>query len=388
MSTQKLIHDLGEDTLREAGAMKWAATARGVLPAWVAEMDFGLAEPIQTAVMDYAAGGVFGYADPGGREEVADSLASFSQRHWGHRIDRERVSVVGDVMEGLALTLRYLAPPGPVIIPTPVYPPFLILARDLGREVRPVQLIRNGLGQLTLDARSIQMQAQAGARTLLLCHPHNPVGRCYTRSELQHISQIADDFGMHVISDEIHAPLTMPGVEFTPYAALATVEAPVTTLISATKSFNMPGLRCAQLISHRAEDHATMAALHPVLNHAMTTLGQRATVAAYEHGDAWLGAVQERFAANHHALAARLMPDLPQVRIEVAEATYLAWLDVRALNCRDPAASALARGVRVDGQQGGYGPGGVGRIRVNLATSVQRVQIIADGLLEAWVPDS
>ncbi|MGB3185391.1 MAG: aminotransferase class I/II-fold pyridoxal phosphate-dependent enzyme [Ornithinimicrobium sp.] len=379
-----LIRDLSEDALRDAGAMKWAATSPGVLPAWVAEMDFGVAEPIQTAVMDYAAGGIFGYADPRGRERVAESLACFSQRHWGHQVDRERVSLVGDVMEGLALTLRHLTPTGPVIIPTPVYPPFLILARDLGREVRPVPLIRDGQGKLTLDTGAIQAQAQAGARTLLLCHPHNPVGRCYTAAELQQISRIADDFGVHVISDEIHAPLTLPGTKFTPYAALASAEAPVTTLISATKSFTMPGLRCAQLISHRAEDHATIAALPPVLNHAMTTLGQRASIAAFEHGDAWLRAICERFAANHHAFAARLMRGLPQVRIEVAEATYLAWLDVRELNLADPAASALAHGVRVDGQQSGYGPGGVGRIRINLGTSPQRVELIADRLIEAW----
>ncbi|CAN5427928.1 aminotransferase class I/II-fold pyridoxal phosphate-dependent enzyme [soil metagenome] len=386
MAGAELIRDLDDAVLREAGALKWAATTPGVIPAWVAEMDFALAEPVHAAVMAYASGGIFGYADPRGRDRVAAALAGFAQRQWGHAIDPGRVSLVGDVMDGLALTLRHLTPGGPVIIPTPVYPPFLILTRDLGREVRPVPLIRDGGGQLTFDVGALQEQAQAGARTILLCQPHNPVGRCYTAAELQQISELADDFGLHVISDEIHAPLTLPGTAFMPYAAVARAEAPVTTLISATKSFNIPGLRCAQLISHRSSDHDLIQALPPVLNHAMTTLGQAASIAAYTEGDAWLSAARERFADNHRAFAGRLAADVSPVHIEVPEATYLSWLDVRDLELPDPAALALAHGVRVDDQQARYGPGGDGRIRVNLATSPERVQVIADRLIEAWKP--
>ncbi|MGB5952884.1 MAG: aminotransferase class I/II-fold pyridoxal phosphate-dependent enzyme, partial [Ornithinimicrobium sp.] len=300
----------------------------------------------------------------------------------------DRVSLVGDVMEGLNLTLRHLAPPGPIIIPTPVYPPFLIVARDLGREIRTVPLRRADGGRLTLDLEGIADQAHAGARTLLLSQPHNPVGRCYSASELQALSHVADDCSLHIISDEIHAPLTLPGVAFTPYAAMASAEAPVTTLISATKPFNMPGLRCAQLLSHRAADQATITSLPPALNHAMTTLGQQASVAAYTEGDAWLQALRERMADNHEALRTRLAHSLPQISIEVAEATYLAWLDVRALDLADPAATALEHGVRVDGQQTASGPGGLGHIRVNLATSRERVQLIADRLIAAWQPQT
>ncbi|MGC1209477.1 MAG: aminotransferase class I/II-fold pyridoxal phosphate-dependent enzyme [Ornithinimicrobium sp.] len=389
--SESLVNEPSDDELRAAGVLKWSLDPPGVIPAWVAEMDFALAEPIQRAVIDYAAKGIFGYADPHGPARVGEALAGFSQRRWGHRIDPESVLLVGDVMDGLTLTLKHVAPAGPVIIPTPVYPPFFIVAESLGREVRPVALIRSGntpqthpaQRPLTLDLDAIEAQAR-GAKTLMLCHPHNPVGRCYSRAELLALREVCERHNVHVISDEIHAPLTLPDTDFAPYASVASPGAAVTTLISATKAFSMPGLRCAQLISHRASDQAKLAALHPVLNHSMNTLGQHATVAAYTAGEPWLDEVRERFADNHRRFRETLATEVPEVAVEVAEATYLAWLDVRSLALADPVGAALEHGVRVDNQAEGYGPGSRGRIRVNLATSSQRVEQMADRLCAAW----
>ncbi len=390
---ESLLHHPTDDELREAGALKWSIDPPGVIPAWVAEMDLGLAEPIHRAVRTYADRGIFGYPDPRGRELVGEALAGFALRRWGHYIDPDHVLLVGDVMDGLTLTLKHVAPAGPVILPTPVYPPFFIVTETLGREIRAVPLIRSSgsaansedtHAPLELDLDAIEEQARDGARTLLLCQPHNPVGRCYSRSELQDLRDVVERWGVHVISDEIHAPLTLPGVEFVPYAAVASADAAVTTLISATKAFSMPGLRCAQVISHRARDHATVAQLHPVLNHSMTTLGQQATVAAYTDGGPWLDEVCRTVAEHHqrfrHALALRV----PEIGVEVAEATYLAWLDVRKLRVQDPAGAALIQGVRVDGQGEGYGPGSRQHIRVNLATSSQRLDQLVERLSTAW----
>lgn len=388
------LRDLDDDVLREAGALKWSIDPPGVIPAWIAEMDFALAQPVHAAVMDYAARGVFGYADPNGPADVAQALVGFAQRHWGQRIDPELIQLTGDVMEGLALALTHLAPAGPVIIPTPVYPPFLVLSESLDREMRLVPLMRRagetppGAAPLTLDLAQIEEHARQGARTLLLCHPHNPVGRCYAREELVALAEVVERFDVHVISDEIHAPLTLPGIDFVPYAAVASPEAPVTTLISATKSFSMPGLRCAQLISHRSSDHAVIAGLHPVLNHSMNTLGQRATVAAYTSGDDWLREVRARIAANHTMFRESLAAKVPEVSMESAEATYLGWLDVSRLAMRDPVAAALAHGVRLDSQREGYGPGSADHVRVNLGTSPQRVAMMAERLARAWAPSA
>ncbi len=390
--SESLVREPSDDELRAAGVLKWSIDAPGVIPAWIAEMDFALAEPIQRAVTDYAAKGVFGYADPHGPTLVGEALAGFALWRWGHEIDPDRILLVGDVMDGLTLTLTHVAPPGPVIIPTPVYPPFFVVTESVGREVRPVPLIRSSADALTnsalppftLDLDAIESQARGGAKTLLLCHPHNPVGRCYSRAELAALSEVVERHHVHVISDEIHAPLTLPGVDFVPYASVAWPGAAVTTLISATKAFSMPGLRCAQLISHRASDHEALAALHPVLNHSMSTIGQQATVAAYTAGEPWLDEVRQRFADNHRHFREAMASALPDVGVEVAEATYLAWLDVGSLGVTDPVGAALAHGVRVDSQGEGYGPGSRGRIRINLATSPQRVEHIVDRLCAAW----
>lgn len=393
MSTQH-VSDLSDEHLRAAGSLKWALDGPEVIPAWVAEMDFALADPIQWAVSDYAARGVFGYADPHGSVAVPEALADFAERQWGHPIDPARTLVTGDVMEAIALTLRWVAPVGPIIIPTPVYPPFLVLSTALDREIREVPLVRDAPRdagapsasdpQLTFDLDGIEAHARAGARTLLLCQPHNPVGRSFTRAELGALRNVVEPLGVHVVSDEIHAPLTLPSVDFVPYSSVASPEAPVTTVMSATKAFSMPGLRCAQLISHRAADHATLSALHPVLNHSMTTLGQHASVAAYTHGDAWLDEVRARIAANHDGFREAMARHLPAVTIERPEATYLSWLDVSGVAHPDPVAAALTHGVRVDSQGLGYGVGSTDRIRVNLATSSDRVAQIAARLGAAW----
>lgn len=389
---ESLVSEPSEEELRAAGALKWSIDPSGVIPAWIAEMDYALAGPIQQAVSDYAANGIFGYADPHGPALVGEALARFSLSRWGHRIDPDSVLLVGDVMDGLSLTLTHVAPPGPVIIPTPVYPPFFVVTESVGREVRPVPLIRSRVDAaassarppLTLDLEAITEQARRGAKTLLLCHPHNPVGRCYSRTELVSLREVVERHDVHVISDEIHAPLTLPGVDFVPYASVASPGATVTTLISATKAFSMPGLRCAQLISHRASDQDTLAALHPALNHSMSTIGQRATLAAYTAGGPWLDEVRQRFADNHRHFREAMASAVPGVGVEVAEATYLAWVDVRSLAVTDPVGAALAHGVRVDSQGEHYGPGSDGQIRINLATSAQRVAQIVDRLGAAW----
>jgi cystathionine beta-lyase len=328
---------------------------------------------VREAVLAYVAQGVFGYPDPRGRHRVVDALVGFAAERWGTRLDPHRVLVTGDVMEGMRLTLQHLTDGGPVVVPTPVYPPFLVTVRDLGRDVVEVPIDPDA-DRAELDVAGIERAARAGARTLLLCHPHNPVGRCWTSSELESVRDAVEPHGVHVVSDEIHAPLTLPGVDFTPYASVASPGAPVTTLVSATKAFSMPGLRCAQVISHRAEDHQTLAHLHPVLNHGMTTLGQIATETAYREGGGWLDEVRDRIAGNHALFRSLMSQALPTVRVRPAEATYLAWLDVRGLEVPDPVAAALRAGVRLDGQD--YGAGGLGHVRVNLGTTPERVHEI------------
>lgn len=358
--------------------MKWALDEPGVIPAWIAEMDFAVAPAISEGVKDYVASDVFGYPDIRLNPQVIDAFVAFVDRRWGATIEPERVMITGDVMEGMRLVLSHIAPAGPVIVPTPVYPPFLVMTRDMGREVIEVQMSDD---TPSLDLAAIEAAAANGAQALLLCQPHNPLGRVWTRDELTQIRDIARAYGVHVISDEIHAPLVWPGVELTSYASVTDETDLATVLMSATKSFNMPGLRCAQVVSSRAEDHETLSSLHPVLNHSMSTLGMRASIAAFTESDEWLDAVRTRSAENHALFTALLADQLPEVSCLPAQATYLAWIDVSRVATDDPMAGALAAGVRLDGQN--YGAGTDGHLRVNLATSSDRVREIVRRLSSA-----
>ncbi|UJH70644.1 MalY/PatB family protein [Ornithinimicrobium sp. INDO-MA30-4] len=369
---------MSDDHLIQAGPMKWALDEPGVIPAWIAEMDFAVAPAISEVVKDYVASDVFGYPDIRLNPQVIDAFVAFVDRRWGATIEPERVMITGDVMEGMRLVLSHIAPAGPVIVPTPVYPPFLVMTRDMGREVIEVQMSDD---TPNLDLAAIEAAAANGAQALLLCQPHNPLGRVWTRDELTQIRDIARAYGVHVISDEIHAPLVWPGVELTSYASVTDETDLATVLMSATKSFNMPGLRCAQVVSSRAEDHETLSSLHPVLNHSMSTLGMRASIAAFTESDEWLDAVRTRSAENHALITALLADQLPEVSCLPAQATYLAWIDVSRVATDDPMAGALAAGVRLDGQN--YGAGTDGHLRVNLATSSDRVREIVRRLSSA-----
>lgn len=376
--------DLTDEQLRAAQPLKWSLDGPEVLPAWVAEMDFALPEAVLEEVRAYAGRGVFGYPPPPNRDGLVSALVGFADRQWGWTVDPKRVTVVGDVMDGMRLALHHLTDGGAVVVPTPVYPPFLHLVRDARRELVQVAIDPDAdAPQLPLEG--IARAVAAGARTLLLCHPHNPVGHAWTAPELAALRDVVEPAGVHVVSDEIHAALTLPGTGFVPYATVASPDAPVTTLVSATKAFGMPGLRAAQIVSHRQSDRDVLRALPPALVHGMTGMGQVASAAAYAHGDAWLEAVRARIAANHERFRAGMAAGLPSVRIRPADAGYLAWLDLRALGVPDAAAAvaaALACGVRVDGQD--YGEGGAGHVRVNLATSPARVDLMLERLTRAW----
>ncbi|WP_153396640.1 MalY/PatB family protein [Ornithinicoccus halotolerans] len=377
-----MLRDLDDDALRSAAPLKWALDGPDVLPAWVAEMDFPVAEPVQHAVTAAAATGVLGYPPPAETLGLPDAFAGFARRHWDWPVDTGRVTVLGSVMAGMALALRQLAEAGPVVVPTPVYPPFLATVTDTGHALRAVPLLERA-GRYRLDLAAIARELADGARTVLLCHPHNPVGRAWSAEELAELRDVVEPAGARVITDEIHAPLTHPGTAFVPYAQVASSDAPVTTLTAATKAFNMPGLPCALLVSQLREDHARLQRLPPVLTHGATGLGMAAATAAYRDGDRWLAAVRERVAGNLALLQERLADRLPAVRMAPAEATYLAWLDVRELGLAAPARTALERG-RVRLEQQDFGPGSAGHVRVNVGTSPVRVEQIAERLVRAW----
>jgi len=334
-----------DDRLRQRRSEKWSAYPPDVLPAWVAEMDFDLAPPIREALHRAIDLGDLGYI--GNVDGLLHELAGFMARRLNWEIDTERVALVSDVMVGLKELLAVLTEPGDgVVVCTPAYPPYFVDIPHIGREVVDVPL----LDDFGLDFDGLDRAFAGGAKVLLLCSPHNPSGRVYSREELVPIASLADAYGVHVIADEIHAPLTFG--EFTPWL---TVSENGAALTSASKAFNLPGLKLGFVIggpplAFELRIHAGYA-------------GVVAAEAAFRDGDAWLDETMAIIAANQARLPS-LLPD--GVRLAYpAQASYLAWLDCRSVG-DDPAAVFLERG-RVALQPGG-GFRAPGYARLNVGT--------------------
>jgi cysteine-S-conjugate beta-lyase len=376
------LRDLSDRELRDRAGAKWTAAGPDVLPAWVAEMDFALAEPVAAALHDAVDRGAVGYSPGDARTGLAQALAAFTQERWAWSPDPAHVLLVPDVMAGIDLVLRSLCEDAAVVVPTPAYPPFLDVVPLTGRELVPVPLDPDG--PAVLDLQRIGTALAAGARTVLLCQPHNPWGRVFDREELEGLRDVVLRHGARVVSDEVHAPLVLSGAAHLPYGALEGTAAHTTTVLSAAKAWNVPGLRCAQVVTGTLEDADTLRALPHTANHGPSPLGVVGALAAYGHGSPWLEELLQRLDANRTLFAGLVEDRLPGVRQRPLEATYLAWLDVRALGHGDPAGLALREGRVLVNDGARFGPRGEGHVRVNLATSPERVERIVRQLAKAW----
>lgn len=377
------IIDLTDDELRARGGLKWTFPPSDVLPAWVAEADVAPAPVVSAAVADAVARGDFGYPVPDDASGLPEALSAYALAQWGWPVEPTHVVVTADVMTGVLLTLTTLCEDAPVVVPTPTYPPFLEVVPQAGRRLVTVPLDPNS-ARATLDLDAIDGALSAGARTVLLCNPHNPWGRAFSREELTALLDVARRHGARVVSDEIHAGLALPGAEHVPLLSLPGAQDSVTSVLSASKAWNLPALKCAQIVSGSAADVHALRSLPMVENHGTSSLGVRAAVAAYTSGQPWLDAWVERLDLNRRTFFALVAERLPDARTRPLEATYLAWLDLRAYGPDDPAAVALERGRVMVGDGRPFGPGGAGHVRVNLATATERVERIVDRLATAF----
>ncbi len=374
-----MIVDLDDAEARAALPLKWGGVAPGVLPAWVAEMDYALAPPIVAAVTAAVARGTTGYP-PLGDDGVGAAFASYAARHWSWDVPADASVVVGDVIGGLRLALEVLCPPGPVVVPLPCYPPFRDVVALAGREMVAVETDPDDADG-ALDLEAVAAAFRAGARTLLLCSPHNPLGRVASRAELEALAALAREHGARVVTDEIHGPLTLPGATFTPYLA---IDPSAVLVTSPSKTFNTAGLHCAQVVSLDPDDLARLRAVPLPQNHAYSPLGMIAARTAWRDCDEWHAALLARLDAQRSLLAELLTASLPHARQRPLAATYLAWLDLRAYGHDDPATAALAHGVRL-APGGDYHPGLPGHVRLNIATSPERLEQAVERLAKALV---
>ncbi len=377
--------DVTEQQLRERADLNWAYAPDDVLPAWVAEMDYAPNPVVQDAVSEATRLGRFGYISPAALGRLGRATASFAAARYGWPLDPALVVATGEVMAGVILAIETLCAQAPVVVLTPAYPPFLDAVPLTGRELVPVRLDPDA-ERAVLDLDRIEQALVAGARTVLLCNPHNPWGRSWSAQELTGLRDVVVRHGARVVSDEIHAPLVLPGGHHTPYAAIEGTAEHVTTLLSASKAFNVAGLKCAQIVAGTAADARALAAIPPVANHGVSPLGLEANVAAYEDTSLWLDTMVEHLAGNCRLFAEALAEQVPAARMRPMEATYLAWVDLRAYGHEQPAAVALQRGRVMVREGSDFGPGGEGHVRVNLATSRARVLELARRLGTAFDP--
>lgn len=371
-----MIRDLSDDEARAALPLKWESP--GVLPAWVAEMDYLQAEPITEALVAAVRRGALGYPPHG--DDLGAAFAGFAQRHWGWTVPPEASVATGGVVSGMRLVLEVLCPPGPVVVPMPCYPPFRDLIAVTGRELVPIELDPDA-EDAGLDLAAVSRAFAGGARTLLLCNPHNPLGHAPSREELAALAALAREHDARVVSDEIHAPLVLPGATFTPYLS---VDEHGITVTSASKAFTMPATHGAQVVVLDPAERALLASAPIPAQNTWSSLGIVAGVAAWRDCDDWLAALLDRLSEQRTLLADLLADRLPRARMRPLQATYLAWLDLRAYGVADPAAAALAHGVRL-GPGHDYQPGLDGHVRVNIATTAERLVRVVEGLRAAVV---
>lgn len=357
--------DLGQ--LRERQSAKYRQYPADVIPAWVAEMDFPLAEPIAVALHAAIDRSDTGYRST---EGLAEATASFLEDSWGWAVARDRIVAIPDVLTGVAEAIRLLTDPGDgVVITTPVYTPFFSTIRDVvGRTIVEVPLAVDA-GHYRLDMAALaEAFSRPDVTAFLLCSPHNPTGTVPSRAELEVVARLATDHGVAVIADEIHAPLTLPGATHTPYLTVAEPDARAVAVIAASKAWNLAGLKCAQLIGTDQTEEVIRRRLPLEVQYATGHLGVIASVAAYRDGGPWLDQVLGILDGNRRLLGELLTEHVPGARYVPPEASYLAWIDLPGWG-DDPAVRIL-RDARVALNRGPtFGSGGQGHVRLNLATS-------------------
>lgn len=355
------------DELRKRTSAKWRSYPEDVIPLFVAETDYPLAPAISAALHEAVSRGDTGYtpADPG----AAAAYASFASRRLGWKPDPARMRITGDVIMGVVEILRRVIRSGDrVVITPPVYPPFFEAVPEAGGVAQAVPLRDIGAGW-ELDLDGIEAAFRDGARAILLCNPHNPTGTIHAPDVLRGLAELAERHGAVVVSDEIHAPLPRYGKVVTPFLSVSDAAARCGyAVVSASKAFNLAGLKCAIMVAASEGTHAVLRSLPEEVSWRTGLFGALATVAALApESDAWLDAQALAIDANVDLLRALLATHLPDAGYRAPDAGYLGWVDLSRYGWGDAPSRRILREARVAVHSGpAFGTGGAGHIRLTL----------------------
>jgi len=329
---------------RGTASFKWDLYGDAVLPLWVADMDFASPPPVVEALEARVAHGVFGYSLT--TDSLVEAMVAHLERRYGWHIESEWIVWLPSVVPGLNLACDAFAAPGEVVLTvTPVYPPFLEAPGQRARRLVTVPAeLDDGRWELPLEA--LEATVTPDARVLLFCHPHNPIGRVWRRDEVVAAMDFCRRHDLVFVSDEIHCDLTLDDLGHVPAALACPGDADrIVTLMSPSKTFNLPGLNFAfAIVADKALRRRFLQPGKGLLPFP-GCFAVTAAEAAYRSGGEWHAGLLDYLRGNRDALEAFVAAELPRVRMTHVEATYLAWLDVRDLGLEDPAAACRSAGV-------------------------------------------
>ncbi len=367
------VQALSLDQLRKRKSVKWRQFPNDVLPLPVAEMDFASAPAIKAALLDMVERSDTGYLGP--FPELFDAFAKFSNQRWGWQPDVKQMRIATDVGVGIVELMRVLIKPGDkVMLNSPVYENIWRWINEVDATTVDTPLTEIDLNY-TLDLDAIEREYKNGVKIHILCHPHNPVGVIFDKKQLASLAELAKRYQVLVLSDEIHAPLSYDAKSFTPFLAVSEVAKEVGVIItSASKPFNLAGLKCAVIITQSTALAERINKMPPAVTWRASLFGAVASTAAYTQSSDWLDGLLITLDKNRKLVDDLIQSMLPGIRYRIPDFGYLAWLDMTSLGLgEDPAARILEKGKVA--LNGGilYGPKHKNFVRLNFGTSAELI---------------
>jgi len=353
---------------RATESIKWNLFPANVLPMWVADMDFPVPPAVTRALKTRVEHPIYGYAKT--ELNLVEAIQVHLNRLYGCRVESEQIVFMPGVVIAFNLAAQALAQPGgSLVFMTPVYMPFFEVAKNAGLTQVTVDLLQDENGRFSVDWERFETAIAQRPSLFLLCNPHNPVGRVFTRPELELMAEICLRYDVPICSDEIHSDLIYSGHHHTPIASLSPeIAANSITLMAPSKTFNLPGLGCSYAIIPNPDLRAAFKKARRGLVHGANLMGMVAARAAYAEGQEWLAELLIYLEGNRDTLVDFIKTQLPRARMTVPEGTYLAWIDLSAYNLEPTPCEYLVKHARVglnDGKE--FGKVGIGYVRLNFA---------------------
>lgn len=351
---------------RSTDSVKWNWYADDVLPMWVADMDFRSPDPVIKALHERVDHGVFGYGYP--PEGLKKAISQHLEVNWRWQVDPVSISFISGVVTGFTHAIYSLTDPGDkILIQTPVYPPFIAAPDATGRLCVHNELVMKDDGKYEIDFDDFTEKISAGVKLFILCNPHNPVGRVFTREELSRLAEICLRHDVLICSDEIHGDLVFNDHRHIPIASLSPeVSNKTVTYFAPSKTFNVAGFSTSVYVAENPDMRKTLSTSMRMLLGHPNILGLHAALAAYQQGQAWLDDILEYLESNRDFLYKTVHQTLPGVKMWKPEGTYLGWLDCRELDIEVSPHDFFLKEAKVGLNDGAnFGHGGKGFVRIN-----------------------